>query len=276
MLNFARVDPRLLAEIDIVVTSLVERTGLSPAQILVVGAQCRDILHSALGHDFVLRATSDLDIGIAIADFEAAEQIDRNYARIGETGIRYLIDGFYVDVLPFGAIENPDGISHPIARGEELVVSGLRSVHASSETLTLASGHQVRVPSVAGYVALKLLSWLDRSAYGEDKDAKDLAVCAYWYRESQEVEDVLFTDAECYAKFAELEHDLVLAAAWYMGKAAAKLLPPVERDNLCVRFANASASALAAELRLPATAPADYKLDRRVQIVEQLVEGLNS
>lgn len=40
---------------------------LSPDEVMVVGAWCRDILHSALGHTFATIATRDLDLAIALS-----------------------------------------------------------------------------------------------------------------------------------------------------------------------------------------------------------------
>lgn len=75
MISFERADERLLDDLTKIVDVLMDLTGIDPGQILVVGAGCRDIMHSALGYEFPLRSTSDTDLGIAVADWTVFECI---------------------------------------------------------------------------------------------------------------------------------------------------------------------------------------------------------
>jgi predicted nucleotidyltransferase len=57
LLDPIRSDPALLHLVDVVVTELLAKsTHLSADEVMIVGARCRDILQSALGHKFSLRA----------------------------------------------------------------------------------------------------------------------------------------------------------------------------------------------------------------------------
>jgi len=49
----------------VVEAALAVTEGLSAREVMVVGAGCRDILHSALGHSFATAATRDLDLALA-------------------------------------------------------------------------------------------------------------------------------------------------------------------------------------------------------------------
>src|ERR1035437_6264134 len=49
----------------VVEAALAVTEELSAREVMVVGAGCRDILHSALGHSFATAATSDLDLALA-------------------------------------------------------------------------------------------------------------------------------------------------------------------------------------------------------------------
>jgi predicted nucleotidyltransferase len=61
----------LLDPITLVVeTAVVHADGLTPNDVMVVGAWCRDILHSALGHSFATTATLDLDLALALSSWD--------------------------------------------------------------------------------------------------------------------------------------------------------------------------------------------------------------
>ncbi|MDR1512416.1 MAG: hypothetical protein LBS56_02875, partial [Propionibacteriaceae bacterium] len=171
MIDLARVDPRSLDRLAAVVDDLAANVGLDPDRVLVVGAECRDILHAAFGHAFALTATMDTDLGIAVSDWAVTERIDKRYRPVGSNGIRYWVSGVSVDIMPFGAVEQPSGISRPARRVEDLVVFGFEDVYRRALKLTLPGGASARLPRPAGYAALKMRSWIDRSVHGHDKDA---------------------------------------------------------------------------------------------------------
>ncbi|MBM7785177.1 hypothetical protein [Tenggerimyces flavus] len=94
-----------------VVGAVLDATDeISPVDIMIVGARCRDILH-ALGHHFATTATHDLDLALALASWDAYRDLVASMQRVGNTGIRYRIAGIEVDLLPFGQVENPKGSS---------------------------------------------------------------------------------------------------------------------------------------------------------------------
>jgi predicted nucleotidyltransferase len=77
VLSLQKADPALFDLVDLVVTELLARsTLLGPDEVMVVGARCRDILQSALGHELALRATTDIDLGLAVANWDAYDEID--------------------------------------------------------------------------------------------------------------------------------------------------------------------------------------------------------
>lgn len=274
MINYAQADPRFLDDLTLVVDALVARTGIDPDQILVVGAGCRDIMHSALGHTFPLRGTSDTDLGIAVADWAVTDKVENAFPRTGNSGIRYLIEGLPVDIMPFGGVEDPSGISHPAPRGEDLIVFGFTEVHQHAGRLRLPSGAHVRVPSIPGYTALKLRSWIDRSAFGEYKDANDLAVAAFWYRESSTLDDRLYNTDFGTEILESVMWDVPLAAAQLLGADAAGLLSADGRVDLAERWSRTSTESLAQRFVLPPGAPADFSLERRREVIAHLSAGI--
>ncbi|MDF3311933.1 hypothetical protein P3H15_43955 [Rhodococcus sp. T2V] len=104
-------DQQLLQIVDLVCSRLLERSDhLQPADLMILGAHCRNLLHDALGHTFTLRATEDVDLAFAIADWDAYAQVVDGLPEIGDTGIRYTVGGVPTDLVPFGPIEDPTGV----------------------------------------------------------------------------------------------------------------------------------------------------------------------
>ncbi|APF33966.1 hypothetical protein [Microbacterium paludicola] len=272
MIDFGEADPDLLQGLSVVIEELSSRVGLDADRVLVLGADCRDLIHSSLGFTFALRATTDTDIAIAVSDWEIYDRIEATYRRLGSNGIRYSIAEIPVDIMPFGGVESPDGISAPRARGAELVVFGFSDVYERSARLRLPSGLEVRVPEPAGYVALKLRAWLDRAPYGEDKDARDLALATHWYSESATIADRLYETEEGLALLVEADWDRDLAAVSFLARDAGQQLSESNRRDLAARLSSASPRALAQSFVLPSSSRIVISFDRRVALATRLME----
>ena len=67
-------------------------------------------------------ATLDLDLALALSSWDAYRSLGSTFPRVGSTGIRFRIAEFDVDLLPFGDIEDPQGIVDPRACDETLSV----------------------------------------------------------------------------------------------------------------------------------------------------------
>ena len=66
MFDLQRITTQSLDLVSRVVDALVTNSGADDASIMVIGAHCRDLLHASFGRADLLRATSDVDIGIAV------------------------------------------------------------------------------------------------------------------------------------------------------------------------------------------------------------------
>lgn len=66
-------DPTLLAWVTPVVTALA--AVVPTEQLMLVGAQCRDLLHSRYGRGVPPRATNDTDIAVALKNWDHFERI---------------------------------------------------------------------------------------------------------------------------------------------------------------------------------------------------------
>ena len=249
--------PPLLVYADLIASGESrQREAAEPRRIMLVGARCRDVLHTALGHSDFHRATLDLDLGVALSDWSAFERVDQEFPRTGSNGIRYVISGLPVDIMPFGSpIEDPSGVSTPASRSTRggLVVFGFENVFERAATIDLpGTGHRIKIPTPAGYAALKTRAWVDRSADGEYKDAEDLALVLRWYYNWQAIQDRLFGDL---LDIVELyEFDIERAAAHLLGVDVRDVLSPSNADDLAGDFARSEVARFASHI---AVSPAD-------------------
>ncbi|KSW30237.1 hypothetical protein [Cellulomonas sp. B6] len=266
MLDFTRGDAAALLDETVapVVTEL--RThGVSPDALMLYGAVCRDLLHAAAGHVSRLRRTGDLDLAIVVTDLEAYRELTQSLqGPHGASAYRFLIRGRPVDLIPFGGVERPRGVG-PCQEN----VLGYQEVHAGARPIS--SQHPdlgVRVPSVPGYVALKLSAWAHRR---DVRDAEDLKYALFWYRENPDVVDRLYdleADVDVVEQLAGrpeagLVHLLVRDAHAVLGTEAAAGLRDLwsaEAPNAVARVAPLARAWAKADLdgwRLTAREPVD-------------------
>jgi predicted nucleotidyltransferase len=245
MLDLAAVDPTLLHLVDGVVTGLLaESTLLGSGEVMLVGAHCRDILQSAFGHDFPLRATSDIDLGLAMANWAAYAELTERLTAVGSTGVRFWIARTAADLMPFGPVEDPPGTVTPSTRREPISVWGFAEVFAAALRLELPTAGAIRIPTAAGYAALKLAAWLDRSAYGEYKDAADIATVIYWYSKSSAVENYLYQTEHGQDLLVQEELDDAAASGRVLGEHIAEIIGPERVTDLAGRLSGPSTSLL--------------------------------
>jgi predicted nucleotidyltransferase len=275
LLDLLKCDPGLLQLADAVVGELLTKSNrLRAADIMIVGASCRDILQSALDHDFDLRATGDIDLGLAVANWAAYDELIQALPVAGKTGIRYQVAGVPADLMPFGAVEDPPGMVTPAARREPMSVWGFAEVFEAALPFVLPGAGAVRIPTVAGYAALKLVAWLDRSAYGEYKDASDLATAVYWYAKSPEVETRLYdTDAGQDVLLRE-EADDSAAAAHVLGMDIVEVIGAVRATELAGRWPESRHDLLYPSMTVTNAPDWTRSSDRRRELVRALERGL--
>ncbi len=242
---------------------------------MLVGAWCRNILHHALGHDFETTATRDLDLALALASWDAYRTLAATFPKVGHTGLRYRIAGFDVDLLPFGEIENPDGIVEPPTRESPFSVWAFAEIFAASLPLTLAFNLEVRIPTVAGFTAAKLGAWLDRSEYHETKDAADLALTLHWYSENRDTQDRLYDTVDGNDILITERADVQRAAANLLGTDVAGLIGPQRLPELLARWPG-DAALLTRSLQLRGAPGWPAELARRQELVDALSRGLHT
>ncbi len=187
----------------------------------VIGATARDIILSNL-HDLVPeRKTDDLDIAIAISDWNQFRSIEENLPKIEgfekskEQKQRFIYNGIYVvDIVPFGDVAEDDGnIYWPPDETIAMSVWGFPEMADSTINVEIDGEVSIKIASLPGLFILKLVAWRDRHLVGS-KDAYDMALLMKNYldinieRAVEEHYDLYETD----------EFDQVIAGAQLMAR----------------------------------------------------------
>ena len=274
MLDLTKIPDGFLDPITRVVEAILDIAGdLVPDDVMLVGATCRDVLHTALGHTFATTATQDLDVALALSSWDAFRSIASSFPSVEKTGIRFRIADVAVDLLPFGAIEDPQGFVEPPSRHEAMSVWAFDEIFAASFPLPLSPTITIRIPTPAGFAAAKLGAWLDRSAWRETKDAPDLALTLHWYNESAKVTDRLYETVKGNAILVAEGSDVPLSAAHLLGRDVAATIGRDRVAELLSRWPG-DHELLVRELTLRGGPAWPQDLDRRRNILDALTRGL--
>lgn len=158
-------------------SDLFTKTGI---KFFVIGAMARDLvmeIHNEEGG----RLTHDLDIAIAISDWEQFKKIESQLISTGKFSKDlkqkqrfYYEDKYMLDIVPFGDImKHPDKIFWPPEEEFAMTVLGFNEVHEHSMEVTIDESLTIQVASLAGIFILKLIAWRDRNLK-TNKDAEDI------------------------------------------------------------------------------------------------------
>lgn len=273
MLDLSSIAEGFFDPIERVIAQMLNQApGLDPDRVMLVGAWCRDTLHAALGHDFETRATRDVDIALALSGWDLYEQLAEAFPAASDTGVTFRIAGLVVDLLPFGEVEDPEGEVLPPTREDTISVWGFTEIFNAARPLPITPSLSIRCPTVPGYTAAKLAAWLDRSVWGESKDANDLALCVHWYQESVAVQDRLYESARGQGILIAEGADFPLAAARLLGLDVADLIGPERLSELLGRWPG-NIEVFVRNFAIPAATSATQE-SRRREIIQALTRGL--
>lgn len=149
----------------------------------VIGATARDIILSNLHNLVPDRKTDDLDIAIAISDWNQFQSIEENllkiegFAKSKEQKQRFIYKEIYViDIVPFGGVSKDDGnIYWPPDETIAMSVCGFPEMADSTISIEIDEEFSIKIASLPGLFILKLVAWKDRHLFGS-KDAYDMAL----------------------------------------------------------------------------------------------------
>lgn len=151
--------------------------------LYVVGARARDIAMKLMKGDEPKRRTEDLDVAIAIDNWQTYDDICqtlqnnhfkqyRNTQKFYYKGDNEDID-FEVDIVPFGNIAIDEKISWPPEGNPVMSVKCFQDVMKGAITIDVNNIVKVKMAPLCGQFLIKLDTWNDRHT-ATDKDAEDM------------------------------------------------------------------------------------------------------
>ena len=149
-------------------------------EFYVIGATARDIIMQQLLDTESRRRTRDLDIAIAIPDWNTFEQVKQNLIADGFEKSRDMQQRFYygeyeLDIVPYGVIaKEDDNIYWPPEEVIAMSVKGFDEVLSEAITVSIDDEFKIKIASLHGLFLLKFNAWLDRNAK-TSKDAEDMS-----------------------------------------------------------------------------------------------------
>lgn len=159
---------------------LTDSFGRMDREFYVIGATARDIIVQQLLDTASTRRTRDLDIAIAIPDWDAFEQIKERlvadgFKKSNDMYQRFYYGAYEVDIVPYGVVaKDDDNIYWPPEEVVAMSVKGFDEVLSEAITVSIDDKFKVKIASLHGLFLLKLNAWLDRNAK-TSKDAEDMS-----------------------------------------------------------------------------------------------------
>ena len=164
----------------VLLRKLTDSFGRMDREFYVIGATARDIILQQLLDTASTRRTKDLDIAIAIPDWDAFEQIKERlvadgFKKSNDMYQRFYYGAYEVDIVPYGVVaKEDDNIYWPPEEVVAMSVKGFDEVLSEAITVSIDDEFKVKIASLHGLFLLKLNAWLDRNAK-TSKDAEDMS-----------------------------------------------------------------------------------------------------
>ncbi len=169
----------------------------------VVGATARDLIFEYVYEADILRATEDIDFGIAVGNWTDYEKIKKslidtkkfrddgkNEQRIWWIGEK---ESMKIDLVPYGGLESPQGkIAFPPDGGFQMSTMGFAEAFENSILLEMTEDFTVNVVSLPGLALLKFIAYNDRP-HERRRDIQDIWFIAKNYMKV-EAEERLFDE----------------------------------------------------------------------------------
>ena len=139
--------------------------------LYVVGAIARDVAMKLMKGDEPKRRTEDLDVAIAIENWQAFDDICQTL----DAFYQALVGGidFEVDIVPFGGVAVDEKIGWPPEGNPVMSVKCFQDVMKEAVTVVIDDIVKVKMAPLCGQFLIKLDAWNDRHAE-TDKDAEDM------------------------------------------------------------------------------------------------------
>lgn len=149
-------------------------------EFYVIGATARDIILKHVVGSESKRRTMDLDIAIAIPNWETFAEVQDVLVADGFEKSRDFKQRFYyreyeLDIVPYGNVAKDNDIIYwPPEEDIAMSVKGFDEVLSNSITVSIDNEFSVKIASLHGLFVLKLDAWVDRNLV-TSKDAEDMS-----------------------------------------------------------------------------------------------------
>lgn len=149
-------------------------------EFYVIGATARDIILKQVVGSESKRRTMDLDIAIAIPNWETFAEVQNVLVADGFEKSRDFKQRFYyreyeLDIVPYGNVAKDNDIIYwPPEEDIAMSVKGFDQVLSNSITVSIDNEFSVKIASLHGLFVLKLDAWVDRNLV-TSKDAEDMS-----------------------------------------------------------------------------------------------------
>ena len=168
-----KIDNPLLVELLRQLNRTFSKIG---SDFFVIGATARDIILRVLANTSARRKTKDLDIAIAVTDWDKYNEICQALIADGlekstHHAQRFYFGDYEVDIVPYGAVaKDDDNIYWPPEETIAMSVKGFDEVLDEAIRVSIDNEFEISIASLHGLFLLKLNAWLDRNI-GTNKDA---------------------------------------------------------------------------------------------------------
>lgn len=206
------------------------------AEWILVGALARDLLlHYAHGIA-ISRATTDVDLAIAVRSWEHFSTTRQALLDSGRfesvRGVAHQVTfdrDIKIDLVPFGGIERSDGtIAWPPGGHPSMTVTGFSEALRTAIQVALPHGQRVAVVCLPMLLLLKLMAWQDRRHRRPGVDAEDIMLILRNYTDCGNLERMAVQHADLMER---ADFDYELAGSILAGRDLAGLLAEAEEDS---------------------------------------------
>lgn len=170
----------------------------------VVGATARDLIFDYVYGADILRATEDIDFGVAVgtwADYEKLKKVLIETKKFrddkkNEQRIWWNSSGqeMKIDLVPYGGLESPKGqVAFPPDNDFVMNTAGFAEAFENSLLLELTNDLTIRIASLAGLVMLKFVAYNDRPQQRR-RDVQDIWFIAKNYLKASNEDERLFSN----------------------------------------------------------------------------------
>lgn len=212
-----KIDPPIVEVLSII----KDIAGQLNIPFFLVGARARDFFFSYLYNIPTPRATFDIDLGIKVSSWEEVSRLTEQLLSIGQfSNVNQLssrfkhANGLFVDIVPFGKVENPSGQVKWPTEDAIMMTLGFEEAYEYSLDVLLRNNPPLilKICTPPAMVMLKLTAWEEKK-YERAKDVQDIGFIMQNY-----------IDAGNDFRLSEEDNDLHQEEGFDYTKASARIL----------------------------------------------------